>query len=123
MRDLLMRLRAAWSPAAMIVLAVLLLNFSCMNMKREQSSAYSLEQRTSSVLSGVLGAGQVDVVIQMRKQEQNAGAMGSGIQEIPIGAIAVAQGADDPIVCQQLEQALCALLGLPVSAISIITGG
>ena len=118
-----MRLRAAWSPAAMIILTVLLIVLSGMNMKREQSSANDLEQRISSVLSGVQGAGKVEVVIQMRKQEQNAGAMCSGVQEIPIGAIAVAQGADDPIVCQQLEQALCALLGLPVSAVSIITGG
>ena len=118
-----MRLRAAWSPAAMIILTVLLIVLSGMNMKREQSSANSLEQRISSVLSGVQGAGKVEVVIRMRKQEQNAGSMCSGVQEIPIGAIAVAQGADDPIVCQQLEQALCALLGLPVSAVSIITGG
>ncbi len=43
--------------------------------------------------------------------------------EIPCGAMAVAQGADDPLVRMQLEQALCALLGLPISAVSVVTGG
>ncbi len=37
--------------------------------------------------------------------------------------MAVAQGADDPLVRMQLEQALCALLGLPNSAVSVVTGG
>ena len=31
--------------------------------------------------------------------------------------------ADDPLVRMQLEQALCALLGLPNSAVSVVTGG
>ena len=40
-----------------------------------------------------------------------------------MGAVAVAQGADDPLVCLELQQALCALLGLPASAVSVVTGG
>ena len=43
--------------------------------------------------------------------------------EIPCGAVAVAQGADDPLVRIQLEQALCALLGLPGTAVSVMAGG
>jgi len=51
------------------------------------------------------------------------GAQGGETQAIPSGAVAVAQGADDPFVCAQLTQALCALLGLPASSVSVISGG
>ena len=42
---------------------------------------------------------------------------------LTIGAVAVAEGAGDPLVRIELEQALCALLGLPASAVSVVTGG
>ena len=73
------------------------------------------------------GAGKVEVAIMTRKSKAQSQGLLSGKNgdgaEIPCGAIAVAQGADDPLVRMQLEQALCALLGLPISAVSVVTGG
>ena len=62
----------------------------------------------------------------MTRKAQTGGAgllKGETGGEVPCGAMAVAQGADDPLVRMQLEQALCALLGLPNSAVSVVTGG
>ena len=42
-------------------------------------------------------------------------------ETVPCGAVAVAEGADDPLVRMQLTQALCALLGLQASAVSVVS--
>ena len=60
----------------------------------------------------------------LREEAGGAGLLkGETGGDVPCGAMAVAQGADDPLVRMQLEQALCALLGLPNSAVSVVTGG
>lgn len=120
MRDLLARLRAALTPQAVLLLAALLLCGAVFAQGKEDVSA--LEQRAAKVLSSVSGAGRVEVVIMTRGSDGNVRRDGQG-EETPIGAIAVAQGADDPIVCMSLQQALCALLSLPASSVSVVTGG
>jgi len=122
-KDLLLRLRAALTPQALLVLALALLALEGVDIFRASETHGDLEQRVSRTLSSVQGAGQVEVVIQMRRTAVQSDAFRSQAQEIPCGAVAVAQGADDPIVRMQLEQALCALLGLPASAVSIVMGG
>ena len=86
-----------------------------------------LEKQTSAVLSRMEGAGRVEVTIMTRKTQMGNSGLLSGktdeAAEIPCGAVAVAQGADDPLVRIQLEQALCALLGLPGTAVSVMAGG
>ena len=124
MRDLLARLRADLTPqaVAMIALAMLLIGGGSLLAMRGETAQMPLEKRVSRALSGVSGAGRVDVVIQTKKTA--AGAFAAAQQEeTPVGAVAVAQGADDPIVNLELQQALCALLGLPPSAVSVVTGG
>ena len=126
MMDGLRRIKAVFTPQVMVLLglALALLGFSCFTM---QDDSHSLEVRASRVLSQMEGAGKVEVAIMTRKGESS----GKGLisrenreeTEIPCGVIAVAQGADDPIVRMQLEQALCSLLGLPISAVSVVTGG
>lgn len=117
------------TPQAAILLAAALLLFGAYSAsKRETDSATALERRVAQTLSGMAGAGKVDVVIMTKSEAQGTqsgllGASGAQTREVPCGAIAVAQGADDPLVCMQLTQALCALLGLPASAVSIVTGG
>jgi len=71
------------------------------------------------------GAGRVQVVIMTRAQQTEPGTLvkTDNAVEIPCGAVAVAEGAGDPLVRIELEQALCALLGLPASAVSVVTGG
>lgn len=121
MRNLLARLRAALTPQALCLLLLALLLLGGTRLWGD-SAQTALEKRVSRVLSGVAGAGRVDVVIKTRR-ERGSALSSSGQEETPVGAVAVAQGADDPLVCLELQQALCALLGLPASAVSVVTGG
>ena len=121
MRNLLARLRAALTPQALCLLLLALLLLGGTRLWGD-SAQTALEKRVSRVLSGVAGAGRVDVVIKTRR-ERGSALSSSGQEETPVGAVAVAQGADDPLVCMELQQALCALLGLPASAVSVVTGG
>lgn len=126
MADWFRRIKAALTPQ---VLLLLLLAFSMIGycaLREEAGGADRLEKQASAVLSRMEGAGRVEVTIMTRKaQTGGTGLLKSetGGEEVPCGAMAVAQGADDPLVRMQLEQALCALLGLPNSAVSVVTGG
>lgn len=126
MRDALDRLRAALTPQALLLAAAALLLAAGLGLfggSREETTA--LERRISKTLSGVEGAGSVRVVILTRRQQsqQTAAFSGDSLQEAPCGAVAVAQGAGDPLVNLRLTQALCSLLGLPASAVCVMTGG
>lgn len=120
------RLRAAFTPwllALLLVLALLGIRGMAADAKEEGTQ---LERRAQQVLSQVNGAGEVSVAIYMREAEEQTKGLGLSAatqEKIPVGAVAVAQGAQDPFVCAQLTQALCALLGLPASAVSVIWGG
>lgn len=118
---LLSRLRAALTPSAAALLTALLFLFLLASLGGKQTD--SLEKRIGQTLSCVEGAGRVEVTIRMR-EEAAASGFGTGQREaVPCGAIAVAQGADDPLVALALHEALCALLGLPPSSVSVMTGG
>lgn len=124
MRDLLGRLRAALTPQALALLALAALLLFGGGALQGGDAQTDLERRIARTLSAVEGAGRVQVVISTRETGTRSGALSSsGAQEVPCGAVAVAQGADDPIVYLELQQALCALLGLPASSVSIVTGG
>lgn len=125
MRDLLGRLRAALTPQALALLAIGALVLFGSAFAGEDSTQTALEKRIGKALSSVEGAGHVQVVIHTREAAQGGSALSSssGAQQVPLGAVAVAQGADDPVVYLELQQALCALLGLPASAVSVVTGG
>ena len=126
MTDGLRRIKAVFTQQGMILVGLALALRGCCYFTA-QGKNRSLEVRTSEVLSQMEGAGKVEGAIMTRKSEAQSQGLLSGKNgdgaEIPCGAIAVAQGADDPLVRMQLEQALCALLGLPISAVSVVTGG
>ena len=118
------RLRAALTPQALAALLAALALVALSGVLG-RTGGESLETRAARTLSQMEGAGRVQVVIYTRAKETASGAFSSsGAQtgEVPCGAVAVAHGADDPLVRMQLEQALCALLGLPASAVSVVTG-
>ena len=123
MRCILSRLRAALTPqAVMLLAAMLMLAMGLLGTQEQQSSP--LEKRISKTLSAVEGAGSVCVTIREREVAVTEGTLSAArIQSVPCGAVAVAQGADDPLVAMELQAALCALLGLSPSAVSIMTGG
>lgn len=121
MREMLSRLRAALTPQALALFAALAL---ALLFASHEGDAQSLESRIARTLSRVEGAGYVEVTIRMREIKASESLLGSVREEqTPLGAVAVAQGADDPLVAVQLQEALCALLGLPAACVSVIAGG
>lgn len=120
------RLRSLLTPQVLLLLLALVLLGALWGGSAADSGETTLEARAANVLSRVEGAGEVRVVISLRSAEGRASgySLSDAAQEqVPSGAVAVAQGADDPLVCARLTQALCALLGLPASSVSVIAGG
>ena len=124
MKQLADRLRAALAlPGAKAMLLALLLLLLAAGMRGGTET--SLETRIARTLSAMEGAGEVSVVIRTRGGTD--GGSGSllrtenAAEAVPCGAVAVAQGADDPLVRMQLTQALCALLGLQASAVRVVS--
>ena len=126
MKRLADRLRAALSaPGAKALLGALALLALCLLMTGREQASVPLETRIARTLSAMEGAGEVSVVIRMREGTGGGSgsllAAGGGAEAVPCGAVAVAEGADDPLVRMQLTQALCALLGLQASAVSVVS--
>ena len=123
MKQLADRLRAALAlPGAKVLLVALLLLLAA---GLRGGTDASLETRIARTLSAMDGAGEVSVVIRMREATGGGSgsllATGGEAEEVPCGVVAVAEGADDPLVRMQLTQALCALLGLQASAVSVVS--
>ena len=123
LKDVLSRLRAALTPQAVVLLAAALL-LCWLAAASQRTGASPLETRLARTLSCMEGAGRVEVTIRTREVNSSGGAFGASVSEsVPCGAVVVAQGAQDPLVKMELRQAVCALLGLPASSGSVVTGG
>ena len=123
LKDVLSRLRAALTPQAVVLLAAALL-LCWLAAASQRTGASPLETRLARTLSCMEGAGRVEVTIRTREVASSGGAFGAYVSEsVPCGAVVVAQGAQDPLVKMELRQAVCALLGLPASSVSVVTGG
>ena len=123
LKDVLSRLRAALTPQAVMLLAAALL-LCWLAAASQRTGASPLETRLARTLSCMEGAGRVEVTIRTREVASSGGAFGASASEsVPCGAVVVAQGAQDPLVKMELRQAVCALLGLPASSVSVVTGG
>ena len=123
LKDVLSRLRAALTPQAVVLLAAALL-LCWLAAASQRTGALPLETRLARTLSCMEGAGRVEVTIRTREVASYGGVFGTSVSEsVPCGAVVVAQGAQDPLVEMELRQAVCALLGLPASSVSVVTGG
>ena len=115
------------STKVLILFLMLILVLLLSNGRIGESGKTELERRIEQTLSSMSGIGEVKVVISTRTAVKPHSASGAyhlqADREIPCGVIAVAEGADDPVLQIKLAQALCALLGLPASAVSIVSGG
>lgn len=123
MQHFLSRLRAALTPGVLLTALALFLLYAGMVSARSNGLS-DLEKSAGRTLSSLEGAGRVRVTIRM--QEVTLSGTGFGAQktmQVPCGAIAVAQGADDPLVEIRLRDALCTLLGLEPASVSIVAGG
>lgn len=119
------RLRAVFSrPSALICLLLLSLMLLWRSGLRYESAQTRLEKRLQHTLSQIEGAGKVQVVIRTKKvsgKDSGSGLFsGEREEEIPCGAIAIAQGADDPMVSMRITRALCALLSLHASQVDVL---
>lgn len=125
--DWFRRIKAALTPQMILLLLLVMGLIGYAAMKKETSGIERIERQASAVLSHVEGAGRVEVTVMTRKTQASGTGLLNGKSEtggeVPCGAVAVAQGAGDPLVRMELEQALCALLGLPASAVSVMAGG
>ncbi len=123
LKDVLSRLRAALTPQAVVLLAAALL-LCWLAAASQRTGALPLETRLARTLSCMEGAGRVEVTIRTREVASSSGVFGTSVSEsVPCGAVVVAQGAQDPLVEMELRQAVCALLALPASSVSVVTGG
>ena len=118
------KLWAVLTPQTLLVLVLLLIGVG-MLFGGGGIEETALEERIAGALSAMNGVGEVRVVISTQAVQAQAplGISRERIQEIPSGAVAVVQGSDDPIMRAQIVDALCRLLGLPASAVSVISGG
>lgn len=123
MRDMLMRLKAALTPQALLLLSLLLLAGMLFFGKGRDETP--LEQRIERTLMAMEGVENVQVTIRTYSVQEAARTdfPNPRGESIPAGAVAVVSGADDPLIRLQLERALCALLGLPPSAVNVISWG
>ena len=123
LKDVLSRLRAALTPQAVVLLAAALL-LCWLAAASQRTGALPLETRLARTLSCMEGAGRVEVTIRTREVASSGGVFGTSVSEsVPCGAVVVAKGAQDPLVEMELRQAVCALLALPASSVSVVTGG
>ena len=114
------RLRAVFTPQVVLwMLAAFLLLGLGMNAESGKKRMTDLEAKIGRTLSGADGAGKVEVVLKTKPIDGKK----SAEEESITGAIAVVEGADNPLVSLNIQDALCALLGLPASAVSVLSGG
>lgn len=78
----------------------------CLVLGATQDTGSMEESRISRVLSGIAGAGQVELAVYYE-------------DTVPCGAVVVAQGAGDIAVQLRLTSAVSALLGLDASRIAV----
>jgi len=120
------RLRAVLTPRAVLFLLSIVLAAWLVRSMTAVNGETELEERIAKTHSSIPGAGEVSVVIATRSSPLQATAMGFNErhqEQVPCGAVAVMQGAGDPWIQAQITDALCTLLGLPASAVSVISGG
>lgn len=126
MKQIWARLRAAIpAPAAL----ALLIAFAWVLLFRGENTFATdvtrLERRVGRTLSRIEGVQRVDIVIRTiafeAQGERTVFAEGRASQEVPCGAVAVVDGAQDPYVRAQIIQALCALLGLQAAQVEVLS--
>ena len=120
MKKELFQLKGSFVPV-LLVLLVLMMFASLKNTQMDQMT--SLEERIAHTLSFTEGVGEVSVVIRTVKQSRQNTGIGiyADTEEIPCGAVAVAAGAEDPLIKMRLTDALCALLGLQSSQVEVVS--
>jgi len=98
---------------ALVIVMLLALLFV---FRGEENSMTQMEKRIAQTLSQTAGAGRVQVSIYY---DQTSSAFGGG-GNVPLGALAVCEGAGDIAVRIRLTEALKTLLGLEASQVMVL---
>ena len=78
-----------------------------------------IELRVRSILSGVEGVGEVDVMVALKPAEQNSMFQEEDTQEV-LGIIISADGGGSVVVKAEISEAMEALFGLPTHKIKVL---
>lgn len=79
-----------------------------------------LERKLESVLGAAKGVGSVQVLLMTGGQETSAGLAAREEENEIKGILVVAQGADDPVTVQNIQQAVMALFQVEAHKIKIM---
>ena len=98
--------------AVLIIISVALLSFDVFTQntdKRKQiiDETVSTETALCTILTDIKGVGKVDVMLQYDKDEQSS------------GVIVTAEGAEDPVIRNNLVNAVRAVFNIPVSSVMV----
>lgn len=98
--------------AVLIIISVALLSFDVFTQntdKRKQiiDETVSTETALCTILTDIKGVGKVDVMLQYDKDEQIS------------GVIVTAEGAEDPVIRNNLVNAVRAVFNIPVSSVMV----
>ena len=78
-----------------------------------------MEEKLENLLGNVEGEGQVQVVLITKKKKEIQGFYDSGIQQVT-GVLVCAQGGGDPVVVQNIQEAVMALFQVDAHKIKIM---
>ena len=104
-----------WFLLAAVLLGCLLCSF-LLSGRSADGGGTSEEKRIAQVLSAISGAGRVEVAVYY-----SGGTDGLSSSAPPVGAVVVAEGADDMEVRLSLIRAVRTLLGLPEAAVDVFS--
>ncbi|MCQ4635888.1 hypothetical protein NE619_04035 [Anaerovorax odorimutans] len=98
--------------AVLIILSIALLSFDVFTQNKDGRKQIidddgGTEAQLCSILTDIKGVGDVDVMLQYNEKDQIS------------GVIVTAQGADDPIVRNNLVNAVRAVFNIPVSSVMV----
>ena len=78
-----------------------------------------LEEKLENLLGNVEGVGQVQVVLMTEEKKEIQGFYDSGIHQVT-GVLVCAQGGGDPVVVQNIQEAVMALFQVDAHKIKIM---
>lgn len=88
--------------------------------KKEVPVQTELESRLASLLSGVEGVGEVQVMLMTKEEKGNSGFSQGEIKEQVTGVLVSATGGDNSLVVQKIQEAVMALFQVEAHKIKVM---
>lgn len=88
--------------------------------RKETLVATELESRLASILSGVEGVGEVQVMLMTKEEKGGSGFSPGETREQVTGVLVSATGGDNPQVVQKIQEAVMALFQVEAHKIKVM---